>query len=245
MNVPGSNDPTKPSEGWRGRDVNDSLRAGYSALRNLGDISAKLPLNSDTSINYGPNSGQLGTAAFQNVESFQITGGILGSNVRGSVGFGVILPVICPFVEVHIVYQDMRTRGFELCDGRTANNPYPPFNPVTMPNLRGTYLWMVETDNQIDQGHFLDANHIITVGDHSHAITSTTLGYEHLPAVVTAITPVDSGGPLDQGSAKTVVPTIQGSGLGHTHGMVPTGGHAFSVNVRPPAIGCWFFKRVW
>ena len=121
MNVPGSNDPTKPSEGWRGRDVNDSMRAGYSALRNLGDISAKLPLNPDgTAANQGPRGGQIGTAAFQDVESFQISGGVLGTNVRGSVGGGVILPVVCTFGAIDAVYQDMRHRGFDMCDGRTA-----------------------------------------------------------------------------------------------------------------------------
>ena len=137
MNVPGSSDPTRPSEGWKGRDANDALRATNSAVRNLGDTVAKLPFGDDPgNVDLGPRQGRIGTAAFQDVESFQITGGILGSDVRGSVGYKSIIPVLCLFSEIHVVYQEMRTRGFDLCDGRTANNPYPPFNPITMPKSK-------------------------------------------------------------------------------------------------------------
>ena len=266
MNVPGSSDVTKPSEGWGGDDVNDALRATNSALRNLGDAAAKLPLD-----NQGPNNGRVGTAAFQNVESFQISGGVLGPNVRGSIGGSVLIMVLCAVADINSVYAEQRTRGFDLCDGRRTTDPYPPFaREVTMPNLLGCFPFF--TDGLINVGQFKFgavpglsegatqsasiSNRTITVDNHSHGNTGATgLGYNELPNVVTAVSaPLDPSGGLASGNERLLTPVIQGSGgtngAGHIHSTGLGGMHVIGtddnpLNIRPPAIALIPFLRVW
>ena len=263
MNVPGSNSPTKPSEGWAGDFVNDSLRATNSAVRNLGDIAAKLPLDANGNVtNIGPNGGQIGTAAFQNVETFQITGGVLGPNVRGSVGNNVLIMCVCNFSDIGPLYAEQRTRGFDLCDGRDTTNPYPPFNSIRMPNFLGCFPWFTDTQQNTNTFQFgavaqvpfvtqpvAASNRTVTVGDHNHGNTGPTgLGYSELPNVMTGLTVLGTGN-FQDGSGRGIQPVIQGSGssngFGHVHNTGNAGNHSFSFNVRPPAIAVLPFLRVW
>lgn len=264
MNVPGSSDVTKPSEGWKGRDANDALRATNSALRNLGDLAAKLPANPDGSPNNGPNQGRIGTAAFQDAGTAEITGGVLGPNVRGSAGRATLLMIVCNFSDLNPVYAEQRTRGFDLCDGRTTTNPYPPFNTIQMPNFMGHYPWFADFLNNVNTYQFSipvpagpnssqtqaaiagAATRNVAVGTHNHGTTGGfTLGYDNLPPVVTAVATVPGGGGIAQGNDRILQVTTQGGGGSHGHVVGEGGAHSFSFNVRPPAIAVLPFLRVW
>ena len=113
---------------------------------------------------------------------------------------------------------------------------------------------MVETDSQLFAGHFLDFNRTVTVGNHTHGPSpglpaqtgDTSLSIENLPPVVTNIAPNFAAEGLQQGPDLTFqIVTQPVHSLGHHHDIHPAGNHSFSFNVRPPAIGCWFFWRVW
>jgi hypothetical protein len=268
MNVPGSNDPTKPSEGWRGQDVNNALRATNSAVRNLGDSAAKLKVDGDGNPILGPNNGQIGSAAFQDVDNLNlgtVNSAFLGPNVRGAVPFGAVIGGYLAFPTNATIldnfYQAFRLQGFDICDGRTASNPYPPGNNITMPDFTNTYPFFTS-------GNFLgDVGRIDFVGDvdplnpfakrttengaHDHGgfVGDTQLGYDALPQVVRAVTIADTGGNFMAGPARSVVVDVQnagaGVGAGHDHTIGLVLGHTHAIDVRPRSIILIPFMRVW
>ena len=232
---------TRFPEQWAGSRVNGSLAALASALRNLGDSSAKLPLDENGDPDPGPNGGRIGTMAWQNADSVDIAGGILGVNVRGSMPVGSLIPWHGTYAQLVAVYHvDLKLRGWVIADGRTEVNPYPPGNSVTVPNLLGRYAYFYDDASTLGTGQF--AHTKTTSSDGSHAHTGATGGVSLVGSQLPTLARTKA---VQGGSGAGVVDEYSGAGTAHAHAIGTDGAHAHTVDVRPASIVCVPLLRVW
>lgn len=243
MNSPGSSDPTRPSEGWSGPQVNNAIRATNSALFNLGTAAAKLPLDDDGNPDPGPNSGRIGSIAFQDTDSFTLTTGVLDVGVRGSFPSLGVVPLWATIDQINAAYPDLRRRGFDVADGRTTTNPYTPFNTITMPDFTGKAIYFSNDAAILASFQFANTATTDSQGAHSHfgATGSTSITAAQAPALVA--TGSFAANPF--GSNTVFTYSYGGAGSGHFHGIASDGAHAHSVDVRQAAIVCLPLLRVW
>lgn len=233
-----------PQSPFSGTRVNDSLAYLASAIRNLGDQAVKLKPDGDGSYELGPNGGQVGTLAWQDADDVAIEGGFLGANVRGSVPARVVLPWFGTYSELVDQYPNLRTRGFDICDGRTSTNPVNSSQSLVMPNLLDNYLFF-----------YNDASFIGSTGLFSHTKTTETGGSHNHGGSVggTAITGAQaptlskSTGTVESGTGATPLANVSygGPGEAHTHAITTDSGHTHSVNVRPRTAVFVPIMRVW
>ena len=226
---------------YPGSKANDGMAALASALRNLGDSAAKLPLDENGDPDPGPNSGRIGTMAWQNADSVDIAGGILGVNVRGSMPVGSLIPWHGTYAQLVAVYHvDLKLRGWVIADGRTEVNPYPPGNSVTVPNLLGRYAYFYDDASTLGTGQF--AHTKTTSSDGSHAHTGATGGVSLVGSQLPTLARTKA---VQGGSGAGVVDEYSGAGAAHAHVIGTDGAHAHTVDVRPASIVCVPLLRVW
>ena len=235
---------TRFPPGWAGSRVNDSLAAMASAIRNLGDVAAKYTLDSEGVPDLGPNGGRIGSMAWQSADDVDIEGGRLGASVRGSVPARVVLPWFGTFPELEAQYPNLRTRGFDICDGRTSTNPVNASESLVMPNLLDNYIYFYGQASHIGAiGLFAHDKTTSENGAHDHggSVTGTALTGAQVPTLSQTKISVESGG------GATVVSNVAygGPGSGFTAAVTGAVGHTHTVNVRPRAAGFVPIMRVW
>lgn len=218
--------PLRFPEGWAGSAVNGAMAALASAVRNLGDKAAKLPLE-DGAVVLGPNSGRVGTAAFQDENSFTLPDSSpLGARARKVVG-----------ADLRIFYGSIEDAaaeaeyGWAICDGRTVNG-------VTTPDLRERFLMNFSTTLDPLTTGGSTTRTTSEGGGHAHAATAAgaTLGSSQVPTHSTTTSTAGSGG------AVTVVTGVSHTALAassHTHTITvaDAADHTHTVtNLRPPYV---------
>lgn len=245
-NMPaGSALPTRfPTTSYAGNRVNDALAYIASAIRNLGDATPKLPTNSDGEADLGPRNGQIGTMAWQDADDVAIEGGSLGASVRGSVPARVVLPWFGTYTELVSQYPNLRTRGFDICDGRTSTNPVNSSQSLVMPNLLDNYLFFYNDASFIGStGLFSHTKTTETGGSHSHggSVGGTAITGAQAPTLSKSTGTVESG----TGATPLANVSYGGPGEAHTHAITTDAGHTHSVNVRPRTAVFVPIMRVW
>lgn len=235
---------TRFPEGWSGARCNGSMAALASAVRNLGDSAVKYRTDSDGVPELGPNNGQVGSMAWQDDDDVAIQAGFLGAGVRGSVPARVVLPWFGTFPELEAQYPNLRTRGFDICDGRTSTNPVNAAESFIMPNLLDNFLYFYGTAAHIGAiGLFAHDKTTSTSGVHNHGglVAGTAITGAQAPTLSQTKISVESGG------GATVVSNVAygGPGSAHDHAIGTDAGHTHTVNVRPRAAGFVPIMRVW
>lgn len=245
-NMPiGSPLPTRfPSDSYPGNRVNDALAYLASAVRDLGDRAAKLQPDGDGNYELGPRNGQIGSMAWQVADDVEITGGSLGANVRGSVPARVVLPWFGTFPELEAQYPNLRTRGFDICDGRVSISPINPAQSFVMPNLLDNYIYFYGTAAHIGAiGLFAHEKTTSESGAHDHggSVGGTAITGAQAPTLTRTATTAESGGDV------TVMTNhaYGGPGSAHIHTIAGDANHTHTVNVRPRAAGFVPIMRVW
>ena len=232
---------TRFPEQWAGSRVNGSLAALASALRNLGDSSAKLPLDENGDPDPGPNGGRVGSMAWQDADDVDISVGLLGAGVRGSMPLGSLISWLGTFAQFVAAYDtELLPRGWVLCDGRTQTNPYPPNNQVTVPNLLGLYTYFYDDPAQLALGAFSHTKTTNEGGRHAHGGTTGNfqLTGAHLPTLAKTKA-------VQDGEGTAVVNEYSGAGAGHPHAISEEPPHTHTVDVRPASIVCIPLLRCW
>lgn len=242
----GSALPTRfPSDFYAGNRVNDALAYIASAIRNLGDQAVKLrPGDAEGTYELGPNNGQVGSMAWQDEDDVSISGGILGASVRGSVPVRVILPWWGTFELLTQNYPSLRSRGFDICDGRTSTNPVNASQTFVMPNLLDHYIYFYI--NPGDMGRRDVFAHIKSSApggahDHGGVVGGTAITGAQSPTLSRSSASVESGGDV---SVLTNV-AYGGPGSTHNHAIPPAPAHLHDVDVRPRSAVCVPIMRVW
>lgn len=218
--------PLRYPEGWAGSAVNGSMAALASAVRNLGDNAAKLPLNDDASINTGDNGGRVGTLAFQNANAVTITGGETFRQSRKVIGKDIRF-----FFGTQSEAEDEEAFGWAICDGRTVSG-------VTTPDLRGRFPLFYDPTQGIssqDTGGTLES----TTGESgAHGHTGAVLGHA-LTADEVPDLDVQTGTVGGSGNTRVSSVAYTGTGDTHTHGLgIDEGGahtHALVADYQPYA----------
>lgn len=113
--------------GFLGKYVNDCLRYVMAALRNLGDITAKL------GDNMGPDT-RIAGMALQDPGNVAITGGSISGVTGGGVPIGSVIPWWGTLADAAALLVD----GWAICDGRTVN--LPSGGTKVLPDIHGRYL---------------------------------------------------------------------------------------------------------
>lgn len=246
-NMPiGSPLPTRfPSDQYAGNRVNDALAWIASAIRNLGDQAVKYrPGDEDGSYDLGPNNGQIGSMAWQDEDNVNISGGFLGARVRGSVPGRCVLPWWGTFSELEAAYPNLKTRGFDICDGRVSINPVNSSQTLTMPNFLDQYMYMYATAGTMGAtnvfGHVKDTS---SSGAHNHggAVGGTAITAAQSPTLSKTNVEVESG---DGATALSNV-AYGGPGAPHGHAIPAEPAHIHNVDVRPKSFVCVPLMRVW
>lgn len=241
----GSPLPTRfPSDSYPGNRVNDALAYLASAIRNLGDQAVKLQSDSDGNYELGPNDGQIGSMAWQNDDDVAIEGGFLGANVRGSVPARVVLPWWGTYPELEAQYPNLKTRGFDICDGRVSINPVNASQTLVMPNLLDNYLFFYNDPQFLAQaGLFSHVKSTEAGGAHDHgaAVGGTAITAAQAPTLSKTNGVAESGGDV------TLLANVAygGPGTAHSHAIAGDLGHSHSVNVRPRTAVFVPIMRVW
>lgn len=229
-----------PQSPFTGKRVNDSFAYLGSALRNLGDSAAKLPIDGDGAYVLGPNNGRIGTMAWQDADAVDIATGTLGWGVRGSLPPSTLISWVGTWSSLVDSYNNLRLSGFDICDGRITTNPYPPYNSVTMPNYLGLFVYFYDDASLLAQGVFSHTKTTSTAGSHSH--TGSTGGVAltgtYLPTL--ARTKAVQGG-----AGAGVVDEYSGAGASHAHAIAADGSHAHTVDVRPASLSVVPLLRVY
>ena len=226
---------------YPGSKANDGMAALASALRNLGDSAAKYSLDSDGAPILGPNNGRIGSMAWQNSDNVDISGGLLGAGVRGSMPLGSLISWLGTFAQFVAAYDtELLPRGWVLCDGRTQTNPYPPNNQVTVPNLLGLYTYFYDDPAQLALGAFSHTKTTNEGGRHAHGGTTGNfqLTGAHLPTLAKTKA-------VQDGEGTAVVNEYSGAGAGHPHAISEEPPHTHTVDVRPASIVCIPLLRCW
>ena len=226
---------------YPGSKVNDGLAALASALRNLGDQAAKYSLDGDGAPILGPKGGRVGSMAWQDADDVDISVGLLGSGVRGSMPIKSLINWLGSWAELSVIYYtDLVPRGWVVCDGRTETNPYPPNNQVTVPNLLGLYAYFFDDVGQLGSTQFAHTKTTSEAGAHAHtgSTGAVALTGAHLPTLARTKA-------VQSGAGAGVVDEYSGVGAGHAHAIAADGTHFHTVDVRPasivvvPLLRCW------
>lgn len=213
--------PLRYPEGWKGSDVNGAMAALASAVRNLGDAAAKLPLDEDGLPNASTNGGKIGSAAFQNIDSFAASGGTTYNRSRKVAGADLRL-----FYGTADAAAAEASYGWAICDGRTVNS-------ITTPDLRSKFIqgW----SNAEAPGATGGSRTLSTAEDGIHAHVGTTDGHalteSELPWQKDGHTFVGTGG------ANNVQGVADRTATAHTHDFETDEGgiHVHSIpDGRPP-----------
>lgn len=191
---------TRFPEGWDGRKVNNCMAALASAVRNLGDAAAKLPVDSDGNPDASLNAGRIGTAAFQNINTFFATGGKTHNRSRKVKGKDIRL-----FWGTTADAAGEEQYGWAICDGRVVNG-------VTTPDMRGRLAGFYSTSRS--PASFYGSNSSTTDNEGGQEINGWAADYElqlgEVP-VTFSTRQVESGG------GATVKMAEAGSAAGHSH----------------------------
>lgn len=233
-----------PQNPFEGRRVNDSFAYMASAIRKLGDAVPKLTVDSDGVPELGPNGGRIGTMAWQDADSVAIEGGFLGASVRGSVPGRVVLPWFGTYPELVAQYPNLRTRGFDICDGRVSINPVNSSQSFTMPNLLDNYLYFYSNAENVGAtGLFAHIKTTEPGGSHNHggAVGGTAITGAQAPTLSVTSAATESGSGVNRVSSVA----YGGPGSTHDHAISPDAGHTHSVNVRPRTAVFVPIMRIW
>jgi hypothetical protein len=205
---------------FRGADVNDSLQAIGAAIRSLGDVAAKLPLNEDGSVNNGPDSGRLGTAAFLDTDEISPTSGTLYNKTR-----------VVAAKDIRLFYGTLAEAateaayGWAICDGRTQNS-------IVTPDLRGRFPMFYSATDAPKATGGATSRTSSSNGAHTHS-GSTTGG----TALTVSQTPVQfSTRQVESGSDVTIKEAESKTASTHNHSVsiASDGAHTHTVSdVRP------------
>ena len=246
MPVGSTLDTRFPATGYKGNRINDNLAALASALRSLGDDSVKYQLDENGNPILGSNGdGRIRSMAFESIDNATIVGAWLGPNVRGSLPIRTLITWLGTWDNLREVYHvDLKTRGWVVCDGRTEVSPYPPFTPVTVPNLLGRYAYFYDDAATLGTGQFQHIKSTDTQGVHDHGGSAggTALTGTYVPALSR------TGVLVDKTTGVTNVTdsySYGGAGAAHIHPIAAAAGHAHAVDVRPASIVCVPLLRCW
>jgi hypothetical protein len=230
---------------YGGPRINDSFAAMASAIRNLGDGAVKLKPGADEgSFELGPNGGQVGNMAWQDRENVDIEGGRLGPSVRGSIPARVILPWWGPFSLLEQVYPALRTRGFDICDGRTSTNPVNSAQQFIMPNFLDHFIYFYGTGSDMGLTNvFAHVKNTSSAGEHNHgaSVGGTSITAAQSPTLSKTSVEIESG---DGATALSNV-AYGGPGTTHTHSIPTEAAHLHNVDVRPKSVVCVPLMRIW
>lgn len=216
--------PLRFPEGWPGSAVNGAMAALASAVRNLGDNAAKLPVNSDGSVNSGPNNGRVGLLAFANPNDLELTGGETYRQSRKVPGKDIRF-----FWGTAAEAQAEEQYGWAICDGRTVNG-------ITTPDLRGHFPFFYDPVEGIAAKSYGGDVFVETEESGWHSHSGTVFGHQLTPSEVPALNVGTIA--VESGNNRTVVNAVSynGNGVAHTHdlGIDSDGTHTHQVNLPLP-----------
>lgn len=225
-------------QSFSGVDLRACMRYVMAAVRNLGDSTPKLgDAESGSSI--------LGSMAFQDTASVNITGGTIQDTLGGFVPVGSIVPFHGTVADA----EQSLTLGYGVCDGRTIaafqDVTGQTRGPFAMPDLRYYYLRFHGTaDDRViapmaESGRF-DERDIETqpsgAHDHGGATAGHALTADELPIAGATVNKSGNDSPISH-----VTPQAADA---HSHGIDTADDHAHAVDVTNPFVALVPLKRL-